>query len=53
VAPDRRALARALLAELDLFEEVAPAVARTRGFAVPDHAAIAAWLRAGLAPLAA
>ncbi len=51
-APDRRVLARALLAEIELFGEVAPVVARARGFAVPEHAAVAAWLRAGLAPLA-
>jgi hypothetical protein len=31
---------------------VARSVGAARGFAVPDHAALAAWLRAGLAPLA-
>ncbi len=50
-APDRRVLARALLAEIGLFEEVAPAVARAHGFAVPDHAALGSWLRTELAPL--
>jgi aminoglycoside 6-adenylyltransferase len=52
VAPDQRALARALLAEMALFEEVSRSVAQSRGFALPDDAAVAAWLRSELTPLA-
>ncbi len=51
-APDQRVLARTLLAEIDLFEEVARSVGLARGFAVPDHTALSSWLRAELAPLA-
>lgn len=46
-------LARALLAELDLFVEVSASVATRRGFAVPNYRAVEAWLRAELAKLAA
>lgn len=49
---DQRLLARALLAEIALFEEVSRSVAGSRGFALPDQAAVAAWLRGELAPLA-
>lgn len=49
---DPRTLARALLAEMDLFEEVCRSVAGSRGFAVPDYSGVAAWLRAELAKLA-
>ena len=52
VAPDQRTLARALLAEIALFEEVSRSVALGRGFTLPDDAAVAAWLRAELTPLA-
>jgi len=51
LAPNRRVLADALLAQIDLFEEVARRVAAARGFAVPDHSAIAGWLRSELARL--
>ena len=49
---DPRGLARALLAEMALFEEVCRSVAGSRGFVVPDHATVAAWLRAELTKLA-
>lgn len=49
---DQRALARALLAQIDLFEEVSRSVALARGFAPPDDTAVAAWLRSELTPLA-
>ena len=42
---DQRGLARALLAEISLFEEVCRSVAASRGFAPPDYSAVAAWLR--------
>ncbi len=45
----QRGLARALLAEICLFEEVSQSVAASRGFALPDYSAVAAWLRAELA----
>jgi hypothetical protein len=45
------ALARALLAELALFEDVCRSVAGSRGFLLPDYAAVAAWLRAELMKL--
>lgn len=48
---DQRSLARALLAEIALFEEVGRSVAQARGFTTPDHSAVAAWLRAELAKL--
>ena len=44
-------LARALLAELDLFVEVSANVASHRGFALPDYSAVEAWLRAELGKL--
>ncbi|AOS44844.1 Streptomycin adenylyltransferase [Lacunisphaera limnophila] len=48
---DARTLARALLAAITLFEEVSQSVATTRGFARPDDAAVAAWLRTELGKL--
>lgn len=48
----RKALAQALLAEIDLFEEVSRSVATGHGFTLPDHTALSAWIRAELAPLA-
>ncbi len=45
---DQRVLARALLAEISLFEEVSRSVATGRGFPLRDHSAVAAWLRAEL-----
>lgn len=46
--PDQAVLARALLAELTLFREVSRNVAERRGFALPDHSAVEAWLRTEL-----
>jgi hypothetical protein len=45
---DQKVLARALRAQIDLFEEVSRSVAQSRGFKLPDHATVAAWLRAEL-----
>jgi len=45
---DQRLLARALLAQIALFEEVTQSIAQTRNFIVPDCSAVAAWLRAEL-----
>lgn len=42
---DQKVMARALLAEIALFEEVSRSVATSRGFALPDRTAVAAWLR--------
>lgn len=50
-SPDQRVLARALLAEMALFEEVSRSVAQTRGFALPDYSAVAGWLRSELSRL--
>lgn len=50
---DQKVLARALLAQIDLFEEVSRSVATSRGFELPDHSAVAAWLRAELAKIIA
>jgi aminoglycoside 6-adenylyltransferase len=47
--PEPQVLARALLAELTLFREVAQSVAARRGFTLPDYSAVEAWLRAELA----
>lgn len=46
-------LARALLDEMDLFEQVARGVAAVRGFTLVDHSAVAAWMRGELAKLTA
>lgn len=48
---DQGGLARALLAELDLFAEVSASVASRRGFALPDYRAVEAWLRTELGKL--
>lgn len=50
--PEQPVLARALLAEMTLFREVSEVIAAKRGFALPDHAAVEAWLRSGLGKLA-
>ena len=44
-------LARALLAEMDLFVEVSASVASRRGFALADYRAVEAWLRTELAKI--
>lgn len=49
----QRELAGALLAELTLFREVTASVAARRGWVVPDHVAVEAWLRTELAQAAA
>ncbi len=49
---DQSVLARALLAEIALFEEVARSVSDSRGISLPDYSAVAGWIRAQLAPLA-
>jgi hypothetical protein len=51
-SPDQRVLARALLAEITLFEEVSRSVAASRGFELPDYTPVAAWLRTELERLA-
>jgi hypothetical protein len=45
---DQKVLARALRAQIELFEEVSRSVAQSRGFKLPDHSAVAAWLRTEL-----
>lgn len=50
-APDQQVMARALLAAITLFEEVSRSVAGSRGFALRDYSAVAAWLRAELSKL--
>lgn len=47
-SPDQDVLARALLAEMALFEEVSRSVAQSRGFDLPDYTPVAAWLRTEL-----
>ena len=49
---DRQVLARALLAELDLFEDVSRSVASSRNFTLADYSAVAAWMRSELTKLA-
>jgi hypothetical protein len=49
---DQHVLARALLTQITLFEEVCRSVAGSRGWAVPDYSAVAAWLRQELTKLA-
>ncbi|MBI2497292.1 MAG: hypothetical protein HYV75_05015 [Opitutae bacterium] len=51
--PDRRLLARALLADIALFREVSDRVAARRGFARPADRDIADWLRAELGKIPA
>lgn len=48
---DQRVLARALLAEIELFEEVSLSVAQSRGFSVKDYSNVARWLKAELGKL--
>jgi hypothetical protein len=48
---DQWSLARTLLAEISLFEEVSQSVAATRGFRLPDYSAVAGWLRTELTKL--
>lgn len=47
-SPDQLVLAKALLAEISLFEEVSRSVAASHGFVLPDHSQVAGWLRAEL-----
>ena len=49
---DRRVLARALLVQITLFEEVCRSVAESRSFVLPDYSAVATWLRQELRKLA-
>jgi len=48
---DQRVLARALLSQMTLFEEVCRSVADSRNFALPDYSAVAGWLRQELTKL--
>jgi hypothetical protein len=48
---DQRVLARALLGQITLFEEVCRSVAGSRGWEAPDYSAVAAWLRQELGKL--
>jgi hypothetical protein len=41
-------LARALLADIALFEDVSATISKASGFALPDYSAVAAWLRVEL-----
>lgn len=50
--PDQRQLARALLNELTLFQEVTQSIAARRGFVITHHAAIETWLLTQLAKVA-
>ena len=50
-APNQKIMAVALEAAIDLFQELSASVAKQRGFARPDCAAVEAWLRAELAKL--
>lgn len=45
---EQKVMARALLAEIELFEEVSQSVANSRGFKLPDNKAVATWLRGEL-----
>jgi hypothetical protein len=46
---DQQVLARALLHEMALFEEVSSSVARSCGFPMPQYSLVSAWLRSELA----
>jgi len=46
---EQRVLARALLAQIELFEELSSGIAASRGMVLPDYSAVAAWLRSELA----
>ena len=48
---DQRGLARALLVEITLFEEVSRSVAGSRGFVLPDYSEVEGWLRTELTKL--
>jgi len=48
---DQRVLARALLSQINLFEEVCRSVAESRNFTLPDYSAVAGWLREKLTKL--
>lgn len=48
---DQRVLARSLLTQISLFEEVCQSVAESRGFVLPDYSAVATWLRQELTKL--
>ena len=50
---EQQILARALLDQMDLFEEVSRNVAASRSFKLVDHSAVAAWMHAELAKLSA
>ncbi len=50
-SPDQSVLARTMLTEIALFEEVSVSVAQSRGFVLPDYSAVADWLRVELAKL--
>jgi hypothetical protein len=45
---EKKVMARALLAEIELFEDVSQSVANGRGFKLPDNKAVATWLRGEL-----
>jgi hypothetical protein len=49
---DQQSLARALLAEMALFEEVSRRVAGARSFPLSNHSAVADWMRSDLNKLA-
>lgn len=51
IRPDQQVLARALLAEVDLFEQLSLSVANSREFALPDYSAVSTWLRTELAKI--
>jgi len=50
-APDQRTMAIAVLAEIELFEEVSLSVAQSRGFSVRDYSNVARWLKAEMGKL--
>jgi hypothetical protein len=49
---DQHVLGRALLSQIDLFEQASKSVAIRRGFILEDYSAVAAWLRAELTKIA-
>ena len=49
---DQRVLARALLSQVTLFEDVSRSVATSRSFILRDYSGVAAWLRAELTKIA-
>lgn len=49
---DQHVLAKALLRQIELFEEVSASVARSRGFSLRNYSAVTRWLRDVLTPLA-